>query len=268
MALSPAGLESAWRTLPELQRACREGRLALFLDFDGTLAPIRDHPDEVTLDEGLKQALARAARRCFVAIVSGRDLADLEARIGLADLCYAGSHGFEIRGPNGLRHEFGKEAVAALDRFEPKLRAALAGLSRVWVERKRYALAVHLRRAGEVEAETAVLRVRALAADHPELALSTGKKVLEIRPKAHWHKGTAVLWLLAHLGDPQRLPVFIGDDVTDEDAFRSLEGRGVTVLVAEEDRPTRARYRLSDPGEVARFLRALIADCAAEPGGG
>ncbi len=267
MALSAAEPESAWRVLPELQRACQEGRLALFLDFDGTLAPIRDHPDEVRLEEGLKQALAQAARRCFVAIVSGRDLADLEARIGLAELCYAGSHGFEIRGPNGLRHEFGEQAVAALDRFEPELRTALAGLCRVWVERKRYALAVHLRRARKAEAETAAARVRALAADQPELTLSSGKKVLEIRPRAPWHKGAAVLWLLDHLGDPQRLPVFIGDDITDEDAFRSLEGKGVTVLVAEEDRPTRARYRLSDPGEVARFLRALIADCTAEPAG-
>jgi trehalose-phosphatase len=98
--------------------------------------------------------------------------------------------------------------------------------------------------------------VRAL---HDNLRKTVGKKVFELQPKLDWHKGKALRWLrqALKLDTADRLPVFIGDDVTDEDAFEEIRGYGVGIVVREESRPTFARYALEDPAEVATFLARL-----------
>jgi trehalose 6-phosphate phosphatase len=237
--------------------------LAVFLDYDGTLTPIVLRPEDAVLDAGMRQTLRDLAQHCLVAVISGRDLKDVQNLVGLDDIYYAGSHGFDIAGPQGQRlsHQSGQEFLPALDRAEKSLRERLEKqISGVQVERKKFAIAVHYRRAaagrvGEVEAV-----VDQVQAEYNRLRKSTGKKIFELQPDIDWDKGKALVWLLDQLGldRPDVLPFYLGDDVTDEDAFRVLTSRGIGIAVQEEAAPTAARYRLQDPEKVQKFLKALI----------
>lgn len=253
-------IPNALDRMPEIAARLRERRPAVFLDYDGTLTPIVDRPDQALMDAEVRALVARLARLCPVAIVSGRDLPDVRARVGL-DVYYAGSHGFDIAGPEGLRHAH-PQAVAvepALDAAERELHAALAGIAGAFVERKRFSIATHYRlvRAAKLAAVERV--VNGVHGRHPSLRRSRGKKVIELLPALDWDKGTAVLWLLQALElDAARfLPIYIGDDLTDERAFRALATRGLGIVVRDRPRPTLARYRLRDPAEVRGFLATL-----------
>ena len=250
---------------PELLRLRLAERCpVVFLDYDGTLTPIVADPRSATLPAATRREVERLASRCPVAIVSGRDLRDVRAMVGLDSLVYAGSHGFDVGGTFGgrpLHAERGTEALPALDRAERALREELAELPGARVERKRLAIAVHVRGvdAGRVpEAEAAVARA---AEAEPDLRATSGKMVLELWPALDWDKGAAVRWLLSMLGLDRDdvVPVYVGDDATDEDAFRALRDRGVGVVVGSAERPgaTWARFALRDPSEVRAFLRVL-----------
>ncbi len=254
-------LPHARELLAGLTEDCRAGRLALFLDFDGTLAPIAAHPRLARLDAGLRRILGELAARIPVAVVSGRAAQDLRRLVGLDTLYLAGSHGFEILGPGGLIHDEGAPFAAALDAAERDLEAAVADLPGVWVERKPYAIAVHYRDAPAETVAPLAERVAGVARRHPALVTRDGKKVIELRPAKDWDKGTAVLWLLGKVARPGVRAVFVGDDTTDEDAFRRLEGRGPGIVVGEDQRPTHATHRLRDPREVRAFLAALLEGC-------
>jgi trehalose 6-phosphate phosphatase len=248
----------------ELAARLRGRRLAVFLDYDGTLTPIVERPEDARLSDVMRAAVRRLAGQCPVAVVSGRDRADVACLVGLDALYYAGSHGFDISGPNGFRMEYeaAQQARPALVAAADTLEAALADVAGAAVERKRFAVAVHYRRV----AETEVGRVRAVvdrvAVAHPELRQTGGKKVFELRPRVEWDKGRAVLWLLEVLGlaETDVTALYIGDDETDEDAFAALATRGagsVGILVTEAPRPTAAAYQLRDPDEVRVFLERL-----------
>ena len=233
--------------------------IAVFLDFDGTLAPIVEDPGDASLPDETRRALERLVATGLVAVVSGRGLDDLRSRVAVPGIVLVGSHGFEIVGSDGRRIERPEVAgfLPELDAAERDLRERLAGLPGVHVERKRWAIAVHYRRAPDrgPEVERAV---REVAADHPELAVSGGKKVVELRPDVQWHKGAAVRWLEEMVAPPGALPIFVGDDLTDEDAFRELRDQGIPVVVLGEDkRDTEARYSLRSPDEVRTFLVRL-----------
>jgi trehalose 6-phosphate phosphatase len=254
-------LPSALERLDDLLSRLGERRLALFLDYDGTLTPIVSRPELAVLPDATREVLRRLSSRATVAVVSGRALADAKGLVGLEELVYAGNHGFEIRGPDGtaLSREIGAEFVGDVARARDALAGALAAVPGAWVEDKTHSLSVHYRqvaqdRAGDVEAAVD----RALAG-LPRLRKHYGKKVIEIRPRISWDKGRAVLWLLEALGLQGKgvLPVYLGDDVTDEDAFRALAGRGMGVLVSETPRPSAAALRLRDPAEVRAFLEGL-----------
>jgi trehalose-phosphatase len=244
----------------EIAARLRGRRLAAFLDYDGTLAPIAARPELAVMDGATRDALERLARLATVAVVSGRDLPDVRSRAG-PGLWYAGSHGFDIAGPSDERYEHprGLAALPALGAAEGELRAALGAIAGALVERKRFSLAAHFRLVADEGVPAVARAVEAALARNPGLRTGCGKKVIELLPDFDWNKGAALLWLLGSLGlaPADVLPLYIGDDLTDEDAFRALAGRGIGVAVLAEPRATAAHYRLRDPDEVRAFLGAL-----------
>jgi trehalose 6-phosphate phosphatase len=240
--------------------AGQSGRLAVFLDYDGTLAPIVSHPEDAWLSDSIRQTLRELVARMPVAILSGRDLDNVRRRVDVADIVCAGSHGFDIAGAGELRRQLGAAYLPVLDMAETELREALDEIPDAQLERKHFSVAAHYRNVKENDAFRVALALDAVAARHRELRRINGKKVYELLPDIEWDKGKAVLWLLDTLGLEQGnvLPIYIGDDRTDEDAFRALKGRGVGILVSDESQPTSATYSLKNPSEVECFLRALI----------
>jgi trehalose-phosphatase len=241
--------------------AGRSHRVAVFLDYDGTLTPIVSQPENAWLSDSMRQTLRELAARAPVAILSGRDLDDVRRRVNIDSIVYGGSHGFDIAGPRGLHRQMATEFLPDLDVVEKELHEGLDSVPGVRVERKLFSVAGHYRNVKENDVAAVERAFGAVAARHPELRRIDGKKVYELLPDIAWDKGKAVIWLLETLGlDRENVrPVYIGDDRTDEDAFRALQQSGIGILVSEQSQPTAASYSLKDPAEVERFLRALTA---------
>ncbi|HYU33224.1 MAG TPA: trehalose-phosphatase [Thermoanaerobaculia bacterium] len=254
--LRPSALER-W---DEIERRFAGRCPAVFLDYDGTLAPIAPRPELATLPEPTREVLRRLARRGPVAILSGRGREDVAALVGLDELTYAGSHGFDIAGP-AVRREVGEGIPERIEQASERLRRRLSGVEGVLVEPKRFAVAVHFRLADPADLPRIEAAVDAVQAELPDLRKVHGKKIFELRPDLDWDKGRALLWLLdtLHLetADGDVIPLYLGDDVTDEDAFRAVADRGIGILVAEEPRETAAAYSLRNADEVRAFLERL-----------
>lgn len=253
--------------IPELRAArAAAGTLLLGLDFDGTLAPIVPRPEDAALAPGLRPLLARLAARddTRVALISGRGLRDLIARVRLDGLYYAGNHGLEIEGPSVTRvHEAAADARAALESLSRQLHAELAPIDGVIVEDKGLTLSVHYRL---VDSAADAERVRQAVERHgrstQSLRITSGKKVFEIRPDVDWDKGRALRFLRETLraSDGAAPAVFIGDDRTDEDAFRELGDRDFAIVVGDPPpQDTAARAFLGDTAAVSAFLSQLDA---------
>lgn len=257
VAVVPRALEQ----YAEIERELSGKRAAVFLDYDGTLTPIVERPDLAVLSKDMRATVTALAGVCTVAIISGRDRADVERLVGLDDLVYAGSHGFDIAGPDGLevQHEEGGAFAAIVHRAAERLREALAPIEGALVEPKRFAVAVHYRQVAEGEVSMVEAAVDQLLAETSDLRKTYGKKVFELRPRLDWDKGKAVSWLLEALGldGPDVLPFYLGDDTTDEDAFAALAERGIGILIGCPARETAAAYVLDRPADVQRFLRKL-----------
>jgi trehalose-phosphatase len=229
------------------------------LDFDGTLSEIVSDPSTADLSPATSDALRALAAQCPVAVLSGRDLADLRDRVDIPGIWYAGSHGFELIGPDGTRHDNDDAAAAipALESAAATLRDALADVSGVLVEHKRYAVAVHCRNAAPERTGELVATVRATADDFG-LRVTTGRKVIELRPDIDWDKGKTVTWIRDRLATEHVVPFYIGDDVTDEDAFDALRFNGVGIVVRHDEnrgRRTGAKYALDGTAQVTELLR-------------
>jgi len=239
-----------------------EGRRALvFLDYDGTLTPIVARPELAVMDTGMRETLRRLAAVATVAIVSGRDLEDVRRMVGLDGIAYAGSHGFDIITARGERveHAEGARHADAVTRAAQRLAERTSAIAGALVEPKRFAVAVHYRQVAEADIPALEAVVDEVLASEPGLHKTHGKKVFELRPVLDWDKGRAVLWLIDALagGDANVLPFYIGDDETDEDAFRALAEVGITIFVGPPRHDTAAHFRLADPAEVGVFLRRL-----------
>src|SRR3954469_6873503 len=253
-------LPSALNLVDEIIADAIGKRLAVFLDYDGTLAPIVSHPEDAWLADSMRQTLRSLAARVPVAILSGRDLDDVRGRVLVDGIVYAGSHGFDIAGAGGLRRELGAAYLPVLDKAEMELRAALDAIPGAQLERKHFSVAAHYRNVNETDAFKVAIAVDAVGERHRELRRMDGKKVYELLPNIDWNKGKAMLWLLETLALDGRnaLPIYIGDDRTDEDALCALEKQGIGILVSEKPHITAASYSLRNPDEVERFLGELI----------
>ncbi|MBV8180587.1 MAG: trehalose-phosphatase [Mycobacterium sp.] len=238
---------------------------AVFFDFDGTLSDIVQNPGGARLVEGAAEALTSLTAQCPVAILSGRDLADVRQRIGLPGIWYAGSHGFELTGPDGAHHENAEAAasIPVLGQVAAELADQLGHIPGVVVEHKRFGVAVHYRnaerdRVGEVTA--AVRR----AGQRTALRVTTGREVIELRPNVDWDKGKTLRWVLDHIRDDEQRgplsPIYLGDDITDEDAFDAVRDDGIAIVVRhydDGDRATAATYALDSPERARDFTEQL-----------
>jgi alpha,alpha-trehalase len=247
----------------ELSKAWKGKRIAVFLDYDGTLTPIVATPDLAKISEAMRDVLRDVADSCPTIIVSGRGREDVAALVGLDNLYFAGSHGFDIAGPKGtaVRNEIGTEYLPILEESLQVFNERVAGIEGALIEDKKFSIAVHYRLVDEAMVAEMEEVVDEVVAKHPQLKKAHGKKVFEVRPKLEWNKGEAVLWLLKtlELDGPDVLPLFIGDDVTDEDAFAALKDRGLGILVSETPRETHAHLSLENPNQVGEFLKLVSA---------
>lgn len=256
-------LPSALQSKGEIEGRMESKQVIVFLDYDGTLTPIVSRPEDAVLADQMRETLIRLAGQCPVAVISGRGLRDVRERVRIDQLYYAGSHGFEITGPDGLslEHQGAQGLLPLLDEAEQELDRQLAQIGGAQVERKKYSIAVHYRNVEDKDVEAVEEMVDRAIERYEGLRKSSGKKVYELRPDMEWDKGEALLWLMEALGldRPDVVPFYLGDDLTDEDAFRTLVKRGIGIVVGEGVRRTEAQYRLANPEQVQDFLRALTA---------
>jgi len=264
--------------LEEIRARTLGKRLVIFLDYDGTLTPIVSNPEDAVLSDGMRAAVGRLAASKEVAIVSGRSREKVEAFVQLQSLIYAGSHGFDIAGPDGLRHRIAEEALPMLAAARDALAARLANIPGATVEDNEFSVSVHWRNVAQEHRAAVEAATRAEVEARPGLKVTTGKCVFEVRPELPdapvWHKGAAVRFLLDHLlrrgeGDESMdaleevVPIYIGDDLTDEDAFEVLHDLGgLSFLVAgageaERPRETYGSHVLANCDEVQALLTAL-----------
>jgi trehalose 6-phosphate phosphatase len=264
-AASPSALASAQAIAAAVAEGGRRtGHVLALFDFDGTLAPLVPRYDQARLPprrRGLLEALARR-RDTTLGIVSGRQLADLKARVGIPGLYYAGLHGLQIEGP-GVRfvHPDAEHARALVVEVRERLAVRIARLQGVDIEDKALSFSLHWRQAPEADAAAArraldetvgVLAARGL------LRLQPGERVCDVLPNVAWHKGEAVRWIRRHAERARGRavwPVFAGDDLTDEHAIEVFAGSGVTIVVG--GRPSAARFRVPDPDALEEVLDAL-----------
>ncbi|HEY8401829.1 MAG TPA: trehalose-phosphatase [Cytophagaceae bacterium] len=252
-------LPSAIDCLEELINEAESGNLAIFLDYDGTLTPIVDDPAKALLDEQQRKVIKDLSTLCLVGIISGRDRADVAARVNINSLFYAGSHGYDISGPSiSYLHESGLECLPLLDKAEQELTERLKYISGAKVERKKFAIAVHYRHVAEEDVSLLLHEVNNILERYKGLKPGPGKLIMELKPAYDWHKGKALLWMLEKVASDKSIyPIFIGDDQTDEDAFREIKSNGAGILVGDHGAMSDACYRLKNTDEVHVFLRKL-----------
>ncbi|KAM7256919.1 hypothetical protein ACFE04_012660 [Oxalis oulophora] len=261
-----------------------KNKIAVFLDYDGTLSPIVDDPDKAFISDAMRSTVSDIAKYFPTAIISGRSRDKVSQLVGLTELYYAGSHGMDILGPvncagsndrpNSVKltdkqgkevnlFQPAKEFIPMIDEVFRTLVEKTKGIKGAKVENHKFCASVHYRNVDENNWLLVAQHVHDTLKDYPKLKFNHGRKVLEIRPMIDWNKGKAVEFLLESLGldkDEHVLPIFIGDDKTDEDAFKVLRKRnqGCGILVSPVAKETNARYSLKDPAEVMAFLESLV----------
>lgn len=247
-------------SLPAVEAHLRTSpRWLLGFGFDGTLSSIVDNPDAATLEPSVRETLAAlsAPSKHVLAILSGRDRSDLESRVGLPAVVYAGNHGLDIRGPGfSFVEPTAATSQSLMNNLAALMQDKLQGIEGIYIENKQLSISVHYRMVGE-EAQEAVRRLvhNVLAnTDHP-FVLVCGEKVFDIRPRTYWTKGSALEWIREQTGQTDTKILYIGDDATDEDAFRAC-ANGIAIKVGFT-KDTAAPYHLDNQREVPAFLSWL-----------
>jgi trehalose-phosphatase len=254
-------LSSIWREWPKLEEMLRDNDLILLCDYDGTLAPIAPHPALAKLPERTKAALKLLGEKKQVrlGIVSGRPLREVRQLVGLKNVAYVGSHGYEMKLAERrictlLRPQESQE-LRTLARDLEKLLQSLPG---IWIERKVAGVAVHYRQANPNAARRAVKLLQRIARSSARtFRTQEGKMVFEFVPSGKVNKGSAVRALSRQLRPSSRnFRIYLGDDLTDESAFASLRAKDFAVRVGKVRRSA-APYSLRSPTDVTKFLFEL-----------
>jgi len=266
---------SALGKFEEIVAASKGKQIVMFLDYDGTLSPIVDDPDAAFMSETMRMAVRSVAKQFPTAIVSGRCRDKVFEFVKLAELYYAGSHGMDIKGPakpssghakskaKGVLFQPASEFLPMIEQVNQRLIDETRHVPGAKVENNKFCVSVHFRCVDEKSWAALAETVKGVVREYPKLRLSQGRMVFEVRPTIKWDKGKALEFLLESLGFADCsnvLPVYIGDDRTDEDAFKVLRrrGQGVGILVSKHPKETSASFSLQEPAEVMEFLLRLV----------
>jgi len=255
--------------LEGIKKSLKNKFIYLFLDYDGTLSPIARTPAEARMSDKVKELLHKLSKleNWKMAIISGRSLSDISKRVGVKNIVYVGNHGFEIKGPKiKFKSPVSRSYRKVLKEIKAKLKRELSSFKGVFVEDKGYCLTLHYRLANEndISAITSKFYFATFIDEfRRNIQTKSGKMTREIRPPFIWNKGMAALWLLNQQlsvmkgKDMRVMPVYIGDDLTDEDAFQVFRDRGLTIFVGKP-KSTKARFYLKDSQEVEKFLEVVL----------
>ncbi|KAK3285012.1 hypothetical protein CYMTET_7365 [Cymbomonas tetramitiformis] len=251
----------------------RGKRLAIFLDYDGTLTPIVKDPDRAFMSDESRASVKLLASQVPTAIISGRCLEKVVGFVQLEELFYAGSHGLDIRGPDSgpfalkggtvCAYQPAAEYTTLMSTVRDSLLEKVPSIDGCAVEDNKFSVSVHYRNVDPKDWDAVEKLVRSTVAEYDErLRITQGRKVHEVRPNVGWDKGKALSYLLEVLelaNSPDCLPIYIGDDRTDEDAFKVLKERdsGFGILVSTKPRETDASYHLTEPSQVIEFLQKV-----------
>jgi len=243
--------------------------ILLLSDYDGTLTPIVGRPQDALLPSGVREKLGALAKNpaFSIGIISGRSLSDVKALVGLEEIYYAGNHGLEIEGPGiSFISPVGKDTRDEITTLSRRFLERFGSFEGVIVEDKGLSLSVHYRLVKPAEEKEVAGIFRQLTSPgilRGNIRVATGKKVLEVRPAIDWDKGKAVDTIVKEIKALFRaeplLTIYLGDDTTDEDAFRILHRpQGWSVFVGESGQPSNADYFLNSTREVVAFLSRLL----------
>ncbi len=252
--------------MESIKKELKNRYIYLFLDCDGTLAPISDTPARARIPQQTKEVLISLSRleKLKLAIISGRSLSDIKAIVGLDGIIYAGNHGLEIEGA-GITSEWKidpsyKDNLAEIKAQLTKECIAIPG---VLLEDKGLSLCLHYRMASADEGKISVIfhRVTDPYKISGKISIMHGKKVIEIRPAIGWDKGKIVKWLLARerllAQDRNYIAIYVGDDETDEKAFKALGDNEISVMVGNVPTSS-AKYYVNDTDQVYQLLTMIL----------
>ena len=243
--------------------------IVLLSDYDGTLTPIVSRPDEAILPPAVREKLTALAQKpaFSVGIISGRPLSEVKALVGIDGIYYAGNHGLEIEGPGlSFINPEAKEAQVTIKELARHSSAKLGDIEGVIVEDKGLSLSIHYRLVKKSDEKVVAEIFRQITSPwlcDGRIKITSGKKVWEIRPPVDWHKGKAIETIMKEmktvLGNGQWLTIYLGDDTTDEDAFKIIHRpQGWSIFVGEENPSSNADYFLNSTSEVTTFLSRLL----------
>ncbi len=232
--------------------------LLLLLDYDGTLSPIVSRPELAQCTPEVKNVLKllRDLSGVYIFIISGRSLKDIKEKVGLKGIFYIGNHGLEMETPDGVYNKtLPSERILELKKIKINLKKALKNIPGIIFEDKGLIISVHFRNTPKIFFSKIRKIVKEEVSPRKNYwKITSGKMVLEIRPKIYFHKGTAVKEILKYFQKSKYLPIYLGDDKTDEDAFRVLKRNGISVFVGSGKTSSGAKFFLRNTDEVQDFL--------------
>jgi len=256
-------LLSYWNVVAVRLREAKH--ILLLIDYDGTLTPIVERPELAHLSPEMKECLQGLVNnpRLTLGIISGRTLGDLQERVGIKGIIYAANHGLEIEGPNiSFINPAAKQAISSLRSLCQDISKAIAAIKGARIDNKELTLSLHYRLVDEAQLDelnkifTEIVKAPLASG---QIRITPSKKAYDIKPAVDWDKGKAVEFIAQKLaGEDKPLMLFLGDDVTDYDGFRTVDmNDGISIFVGKETTEPPAQYFLYSPKEVYQFLRMV-----------